>query len=110
MHELSITQGIVDICLQSAAGRRVKEVVVEIGALSGVLADAVEFCFPACSAGTLLEGATLVVAMVPGYGSCNGCGAAFPVRRYLDPCPRCGAFGVAVTAGEELRVKELEVE
>ena len=57
MHEMSITQSVVDICTQNAGGRRVTAVVLEIGELSGVVPDAIEFCFEACSKGTLLEGA-----------------------------------------------------
>lgn len=110
MHELSITQGVVDICRQHAAGRRVTEVVLEIGELSGVVPEAVEFCFEACVQGTPLEGATLVVERIPGRGRCGGCGAEFPVSAYYDPCPACGSHGIAIAAGEELRVRELEVE
>ncbi len=100
----------VDICQQHAAGRRVSAVVLEIGALSGVVPEAVEFCFEACAQGTLLEGATLTIENIQGRGCCSGCGAEFPVRAYYDPCPACGGYGIAITAGEELRVKELEVE
>ncbi len=110
MHELSITQRVVEICQGHAAGRRVKEVVLEIGALSGVVPEAVEFCFEACSQGTLLEGASLSIERVEGHGCCAGCGAGFPVHAYYEPCPSCGGYGVTITAGEELRVKELEVE
>jgi len=110
MHEMSITESIVDICVRNAAGRRITAVILEIGDLSGVMAEAVEFCFEACSQGTLLEGASLVIHRIPGEGSCPGCGARFQVHAYYDPCPACGGYGIAITAGEELRVKELEVE
>ena len=110
MHELSITQGVVDICQQHAAGRRVSAVVLEIGELSGVVPEAVEFCFAACTEGTLLDGAALVIERIAGQGRCAGCGIAFPIHAYYDPCPGCGGYGVAVVAGEELRVRELEVE
>jgi hydrogenase nickel incorporation protein HypA/HybF len=110
VHELSITQSLVEICLQNAAGRHVSEVVVQIGALSGVVPEAVEFCFEACGQGTLLERAVLTIERIPGKGHCSGCGAEFPVHAYYEPCPACGGYGVAITAGEELRVKELEVE
>lgn len=110
MHELSLTQNIVDICLQHGEGKRVTVVVLEIGGLSGVVPDAVEFCFDACSRGTLLEGARLVIERIPARGVCHDCGAEFPLDTYFDPCPSCGGFSHAVISGEELRVKELEVE
>jgi hydrogenase nickel incorporation protein HypA/HybF len=110
MHELSLTQSMVEICLQNAAGRRVTEVVLEIGTLSGVATEAVEFCFEACVRGTLLERAILTIERIQGKGNCSGCGAEFPVNAYYEACPVCGGYGVAIIAGEELRVKELEVE
>lgn len=110
MHELSITQGVVEICEKCAAGRRVTGVTLEIGALSGVVPEAVEFCFAACTDGTLLDGAALVIEQIAGQGRCEVCGIAFPISAYYDPCPACGAYGVVVAAGEELRVRELEVE
>ncbi len=109
MHELSITQSMVELCEQNAGGRKVLAVTMEIGELSGVVPDSVEFCFEACSRDTLLEGATLIIQVIPGRGRC-GCGAESPLSTYFDPCPVCGGFGLSVVAGEELRVRELEVE
>ncbi|HBG04051.1 MAG: hydrogenase maturation nickel metallochaperone HypA [Geobacteraceae bacterium GWC2_58_44] len=110
MHEMSITQSVVEICQGHAAGRKVTDVVLEIGELSGVVPDSIEFCFEACSKGTLLEGARLRMEMVPGIGSCPCCDRQAPMATLFDPCPDCGAFGLSIVSGEELRVKELELE
>jgi hydrogenase nickel incorporation protein HypA/HybF len=110
VHELSISQSVVEICTEQAAGRRVTVVVLEIGDLSGVVPDAVEFCFEACTQGTPLEGARLEIRRVAAVGRCPGCGAEFPVRTFFDPCPACNAYGIELLSGEELRVRELEVE
>lgn len=83
---------------------------VEIGQLSSVVPDAVEFCFEACSAGTLLEGARLNIIRVPGMGCCQDCGAEVPLASLFDSCRFCGGFGVSVLSGEEMRVREIEVE
>ncbi len=109
VHELSITQGMVELCEGHARGRRVISVTMEIGELSGVVPEAVEFCFEACTRDTLLEGARLVIELIRGRGRC-GCGSESPLSHYYDPCPACGDYGLAVIAGEELRVRELEVE
>ena len=110
MHELSITQSIVEICAEKAAARRVTLVVLEIGELSGVVPEAVEFAFEACTQGTPLEGARLDIVRIPAVGRCRGCGVEFPLRAFYDPCPRCDAYGAALISGEELRVRELEVD
>ena len=110
MHELSITRSVVDICEQNAGGRRVLAVTLELGELSGIVPDAVEFCFEACTRGTLLEGARLIIDVIPPEGHCRECGSDFPVSAYYDSCPSCGGYSVELLAGEEMRVKELEVE
>lgn len=109
MHELSLIHSIIEVCEQSAGGRKVLAVTLEVGELCQVLPEALEFCFAPCAAGTLLAGATLRIARVPGVGRC-GCGAEFPLPVWYTPCPACGSYGATPLAGEELRVKELEVE
>lgn len=110
MHEMSITQSVVDICTEHANGRRVLAVTLEIGDLAGVVSDAVEFCFQACTADTLLEGAVLTIERVEPAAVCQDCDQESRVSSYFDPCPACGSHRLSVTRGEELRVKDLEVE
>lgn len=110
MHEMSITQGIIDLCLQHAGGRRVMALEVEIGRLSSVVPEAVEFCFEACSRGTLLEGARLAITRIPGRGCCRECGAETELHELFDACSQCGSHRVRITAGQELRVTEIEIE
>lgn len=107
---MSITQSVVEICENNAAGRRVVSVTLEVGDLSGIVPEAVEFCFEACTRDTLLDGARLIIERMPARGHCLDCGADFAVHAYYDPCPVCGGYGISVVSGEELRVKELEVE
>lgn len=110
MHEMSITQGIIDICEKHAGGRRVLSLEVEIGELSNVVPDAVEFCFEACSSGTLLEGAHMNIIQVPGKGQCQDCGAETALSALFGACQFCGGYRVSVLSGEEMRVREIEVE
>ncbi len=110
MHELSITQNIVEICETNAAGRRVRSVSLAIGELSGVIPESVEFCFEACSRGTLLEGAHLDIEQVAGRARHRNCGLEQSVASYYQACNRCGGYALEVLAGEELRVQRLEVE
>jgi hydrogenase nickel incorporation protein HypA/HybF len=57
VHELGLTQEILEIVTERARERRVKRVVLEIGKLSCVLPDAIRFCFGLCAEGTIAEGA-----------------------------------------------------
>ena len=110
MHEMSITQGIIDICEQHSGGRRVLSLDVEIGELSDVVPEAIEFCFEACSQGTLLEDARLNIVRIPGRGHCQDCGADTPLTTLFGACTRCGGYRVTMEAGDEMRVREIEVD
>jgi hydrogenase nickel incorporation protein HypA/HybF len=110
MHEMSITQSVIELCEEHAQGRRVLSVLLQIGALSGVVPDSIEFCFEACSKETLLDGARLEIELVAAEGRCPLCGKQSPVEAFFDPCPSCGGFGLEIVCGQELRVKELELE
>ena len=110
MHEMSITQGIIDICEQHALGKRVLSLDVEIGELSSIVPEAIEFCFEACSKGTLLEGASLNIIRIPGRGRCQECGAETPLKEVYGACAQCGGYRVTIESGEEMRVREIEVE
>lgn len=65
MHELAITQAIVEQCAARCEGARVLRVVIEIGTLSAVQPEAVRFAFSLCTEGTLLEGAQLEIRTPP---------------------------------------------
>lgn len=108
MHELSITQGVVDAVAERFAGARVAGVRLEIGRLSGVLPDAVRFCFDVVAAGTAVEGARLVIDEPAGRARCRDCEQEFELD---DPIPlcRCGSARVEVLSGAQLRIVSVEV-
>jgi hydrogenase nickel incorporation protein HypA/HybF len=108
MHELAITQEIVDIATTRARDARVSRVVVEIGRLTAVLPGAVQFCFAACTEGTVAEGATLEIVEVPGRGRCTACGAEQVLEQAYAICP-CGSSGFEWLSGEELTVRTIEL-
>ena len=66
MHELCITCSIVAIVANAARGRKVHRVTVEIGQLSGVMTDAIAFCFRKSRKGTAVEGANLDIREIDG--------------------------------------------
>ena len=109
MHEMAITQGIIEICESHAKGRRIQSVDVEIGELSSVVPEAIEFCFEACSQGTLAEGARLNIIRIPGSGLCMDCGSETTLTALFGACSHCGSFRVTPVTGEEMRVREIEV-
>lgn len=113
MHELSIAQSILTIAeehLPAAAGARVRAVRVKIGELAGVVPDSLEFCFSAIIPGTPLEGARLEIEHVLARARCPSCGTVAPVDGLAYLCPGCGAMGLQLVQGDELRVTEIEID
>jgi hydrogenase nickel incorporation protein HypA/HybF len=113
MHEVGITRSIIEIAERSAreqGARKILSVTVEIGALSGVMAEAVEFCFEACSGGTFLEGTALIIERIAGRGRCRECNTESEIDSTTFTCPACGEFALDRLQGDELRIKEMEID
>lgn len=113
MHEMSLCESVVQILEQQAAVQqysRVKAVWLEVGMLANVEPDAMRFCFDAVAEGSLAEGARLELLQIPGQAECLACAAQVVVRQLYGQCPNCGSHRLQVNTGNQLRIKELEVE
>ena len=108
MHELGLTQQIVETVAERAGGARVTKVVVEIGKLSAVLPDAVRFCFDLCCEGTVLAGAMLEIVEPSGRARCRECSTELVLDRPFGRCA-CGSSDLDWLSGTELRIREMEV-
>jgi hydrogenase nickel incorporation protein HypA/HybF len=103
MHELAITQNVVDVVTARTGDAPVAGVRVRVGRLAGVVPDAMRFCFELVTAGTPLQGATLDFDQPEGRGRCRSCGAEFVLVDLILLCA-CGSADVEVLAGRELAV------
>jgi hydrogenase nickel incorporation protein HypA/HybF len=103
VHELSIAQAIVRTVLDAVGDAEVEAVDVTVGALSGVVPQALEFCWDVATDGTRLQGAALVVQQVPLRVHCGRCDDVVePVLGFA--CPRCGDLSGDLRSGRELEV------
>ncbi len=114
MHELAVTQNLVDIALdaaRAAGAAQISVVHVQIGALTGIAPDSVHFYFEFLTRNTLAAGAHLVLTIDPARATCGECGSAFAVAPPLDLCcPQCGGAPASVTGGNDLLVQSIEVD
>jgi hydrogenase nickel incorporation protein HypA/HybF len=108
MHELAITESVVAAVTDRLPDAKVTSVRLEIGALSGVVADSVRFCFDLVTEGTALAGATLEITESPASCRCRACGAEFAPDGPILLCP-CGSADVAVLSGADLRILSVQV-
>lgn len=108
MHELAITQAVVDTIVERTGGARVTLVRLDIGRLSGVVPDSVAFCFELVVDGTPLEGAGLEIREPAGRARCRTCSSEFSLDQLVLLCP-CGSADVELLAGRELAIRSVEV-
>jgi hydrogenase nickel incorporation protein HypA/HybF len=113
MHEMALCESILDALEQNARAEnyaRVKAVHLEIGALAGVEIGALRFGFDVVMKDSLADGARLEIIEVPGTAWCMQCMKPVTVKQRYDECPDCGGFQLQVTGGEEMKIKQLEVD
>ena len=112
MHEMSIAQSLLDIIREEMAkndARVLKSVRLHIGQMSAIVPDSLSFCFEVMTSGTELEGAKLIIEVIPLRGVCKECNQAFEIRDYAFECPHCGSREINTISGRDLSIVEMEV-
>lgn len=114
MHELSITQSILEIALrhgEKAHASKITGLNLIIGQLSSVVDDSVQFYWDMIADGTLADGAKLHFTRIPAQLECQECGQIYHLEdNQLDGCPACESVKVKVNAGNEFRLESIEIE
>ncbi len=113
MHELPITQSILDIALrhaEKAGARRVTDLHLVIGRLSYVVDDSIRFYWDTIAKGTIAEGARLHFQRVPAELLCLDCNHRYAPDDETLACPKCQSVRVKVAAGDEFRLESIDVE
>jgi hydrogenase nickel incorporation protein HypA/HybF len=113
MHELSIAMSIIEGASQEAlnrGGAQVHAVHLKLGALSGVVKDALLFSYGLACEGTVLEGSQLVIEEVPVIVYCSACEAEKTldsIQRFC--CPTCGSLTPDIVSGKQLELVAIEI-
>ncbi|MBL1321473.1 MAG: hydrogenase maturation nickel metallochaperone HypA [Methylophaga sp.] len=112
MHEMSLCEGILQIIEDEAQKQQfteVKQVILDVGVLSGVEITALEFAFEVIMQGTVAEKATLKINEIEAQAWCMPCSKTVNIKQRYDACPDCESYQLQVSGGDEMRIKELEV-
>lgn len=113
MHEMALAESVLRIVEDTARRHqavRVKAVHLEIGQLSHVEVDALRFSFDVVTRHSLAQGARLEIEAAPGAAWCMPCAGPVAIARRGDGCPACGSYQLQVTGGDEMRVRDIEIE
>jgi hydrogenase nickel incorporation protein HypA/HybF len=113
MHELSIVMNILDSVEEKAAEMNatvVHKIEMEVGLLSGIEFDALDFALENAPRPPLLEKAAFVVQRIQPLARCNDCSNEFETNEYATPCPKCASIRTELICGDELRIKSFDMD
>ncbi|PWH13177.1 MAG: hydrogenase maturation nickel metallochaperone HypA [Anaerolineae bacterium] len=113
MHELAVTESILEIALRHAhqqKARRILDLFLVIGEWSSIIDDSVQFYWDMISEQTIAQGARLHFRRVPTELQCRQCNYTYhPDSRHLL-CPQCHSKHITVLHGEEFYLEAIEIE
>jgi hydrogenase nickel incorporation protein HypA/HybF len=113
MHELGVTENIVNIVSTKAGEAQASKVIrinLVVGELSGFVPDCIQFYFDSLSKDTIAEGAVLHFESVPAELRCRDCSTIFRPQDTLWSCPGCKGRSIEIFKGRELYIESMEVE
>ncbi len=113
MHELSVTESILEIAAthaQANKASKVTQINLVIGRLSSIIDDSVQFYWETISEGSICEGSKLSFARIPAVLRCLDCQREYQIEQELTPCPCCGSHKTQIISGEEFYVDSIEIE
>lgn len=113
MHELSIAASIVDYATEFAnehQAKSISRIEIEVGQLSGVITESLEFAMEEAVKGSVLEKAEVVLTEVPGRSRCNRCQTEFDNPDWYTPCPNCQSMDSEIIGGKELLIRSVVIE
>lgn len=113
MHELSVTEHILNIALKHAAENqavRVTDLYITVGRLSSIVDDSIQFYWDIISDATICKGAQLHFNRIPAQIQCDDCATIFTLESELTPCPECSSTHLKILTGEEFFLDSIEIE
>ena len=111
MHELAVTESILDIALRHSNGaKRITNIYLVIGQLSSIVDDSVQFYWDIVAKDTAAQGARLVFRRIPAQLHCLDCDNRYAPAHDNFDCPHCNSHHVKVTAGNEFFIEAIDIE
>lgn len=113
MHELAVTQNILDLASENAhksGADKVTSVNLVIGQLSSIVDDSVQFYWEMISENTICAGSSLIFNRIPAMFRCMDCSHEYHLDQILSPCPKCGGARTEIITGEEFYLDSIEIE
>lgn len=112
MHEIGIMERTLEIAINNAQKQNansIQKITMNIGKLSGVIPEALEFAFDVVTKGTIAENATLEINTIPVTCYCDFCQTKFNPQEWFFECPHCHQFSNHILEGKEIELMSVEI-
>ncbi len=113
MHELAITQNILDIAINEAKAAQASQITkirLIIGELSGVVGECIQFYFDFLKKDSIAQNASIDFETVPAELHCRDCQTSFKLEDSSWACPCCRSTNLEITNGQSCFIESIEVE
>ena len=113
MHEMSIALSIIDLATEQAKkanASKINEIELDIGTLSGVEIEALNFAMELAVKDTMLESSQVRINHIKALSECQESSHQFDASFVINPCPKCNELNTRIVVGQELQVKSLIIE
>jgi len=110
MHELSLTQNILDIALRSAGEKRILRVNLLIGQFSDEREESIRFYWNDLAKDTTARDARLIFQRVDAEMKCLECGVIFHPEEETSLCPSCQSHRLHLLSGDDVKLESIDVE
>jgi len=113
MHEMSIVMSIVDIAeaeAKKANAEVISELELDIGTVSGIEIDALNFAFMSIKPKTMLKNAEIKINTIQAKSKCEDCTFEFETDTVYSLCPECNSYKTKIIQGKEMKVKSMIVD
>lgn len=113
MHELSITEHLLDDCIREARKQnasRIRVIRLVIGQLKGIVPNCIQIYLDMLAEGTIAEGARIEAEFPPVRVHCLSCGQDGEITPHHLECPHCGSLKLKLLSGKEFYIKSMEVD
>ena len=113
MHELAITENILEIALdhaEKANAAHISNIHLVIGQLSSIVDDSVQFYWEFLAKNTIAEGAALHFRRLPLILKCKRCNHTYSPETQDLTCPECSGEKIIIIQGEEFYLEAIDID
>jgi len=110
MHEVSIAANILEIAeaeLKKNEGRIVNKLHLEVGVISGVVVESLQFALDASRLDSVLKDTEIIIDEIPAEVKCRSCNFSFEADDYYVVCPNCQDIQLDFLSGRDLMIKSI---